>query len=160
MHYCSDPVQTLANVLAHAQYEGFPQIEYEDREYEGFPQIEYEDREYEGFPQIEYEDRDWSQKERVMVTKTRRHRVDDIAVIGFFPQAWGSTALGFGGIGGQAITTAYTIVLESAHFRGYAVYFGGRFAYNVKKASEQFYLDLQGQNMSAVSYRRKYEKEE
>ena len=134
MRYCSDPVQTLANVLAHAQYEGFPQIEYEDR--------------------------DWSQKERVMVTKTRRHRVDDIAVIGFFPQAWGSTALGFGGIGGQAITTAYTIVLESAHFRGYAVYFGGRFAYNVKKASEQFYLDLQVQNMSAVSDRRKYEKEE
>ena len=40
------------------------------------------------------------------------------------------------------------------------VYFGGRFAYNVKKASEQFYLDLQGQNMSAVSDRRKYEKEE
>lgn len=133
MHYCSDPVQTLANVLAHAQYEGFPEIEYEDR--------------------------DWSQKEKVMVTKTRRHRNDDIAVIAMFPQAWSSTALGFGGLGGQAITTAYTIVLKSEYWHGYAVYFGSRFAYMVAKANEQFYLDLQAQHMAEVASRRKYEKE-
>lgn len=28
-----------------------------------------------------------------------------------FPQAWGSTSLGFGGIGGQAMTSAYTTVI-------------------------------------------------
>lgn len=44
-----------------------------------------------------------------------------------FPQTWGSTALGFGGIGGQAITTAqtYVVLANGAIY----VYFGSRFAY-------------------------------
>ena len=135
MNCCNTPIETLANVLAHAKYEGFPRIEYEDR--------------------------DWSIKEKKLyVTKTRHHSNDDIDVIAMFPQVWSSTALGFGGVGGQAITTAYTIVLESDYY-GYAVYFGSRFAYNVKrKASEQFYLDLQGRHMASVADHCKYEKEE
>lgn len=28
-----------------------------------------------------------------------------------FPQVWGDTSLGFGGIGGQAITSAYTTIV-------------------------------------------------
>ena len=43
-----------------------------------------------------------------------------------FPQVWSSTALGFGGCGGQAITQAQTTVIEvdtiQAHYA--AVFFG------------------------------------
>ena len=34
----------------------------------------------------------------------------EFEVISVFSQTWGSTALGFGGIGGQAITSAYTTI--------------------------------------------------
>lgn len=47
-----------------------------------------------------------------------------------FPQTWGSTALGFGGIGGCAMTTAQTYVVT---VQGRVlVYFGPRFAYEIK----------------------------
>ncbi len=46
-----------------------------------------------------------------------------------FPQRWGSTALGFGGIGGQMMTTAQTIVVLAELKREMVVYFDGRFAY-------------------------------
>ena len=47
-----------------------------------------------------------------------------------FPQTWGSTALGFGGIGGSAMTTAQTYVVT---VQGRVlVYFGSRFAYEIK----------------------------
>lgn len=44
-------------------------------------------------------------------------------------QSWGSTALGFGGMGGSAITQALTVVVitDQAH-----VYFGGRHAYDCR----------------------------
>lgn len=47
-----------------------------------------------------------------------------------FPQTWGSTALGFGGIGGQAMTTAQTYVVIT--YGTVYVYFGSRFAYEMK----------------------------
>lgn len=47
-----------------------------------------------------------------------------------FPQWWGSTALGYGGIGGAAITNAYTVVVSTEAEA--CVYFGsGRLAYKV-----------------------------
>ena len=55
--------------------------------------------------------------------------VDDFE-IHMFKQTWGSTALGFGGIGGQAITEANTYVLiPLVYNQKCLVYFGGRFAY-------------------------------
>ena len=42
-------------------------------------------------------------------TKGRLPSVDDYE-LHIFQQTWGSTALGFGGIGGQAMTTANTYV--------------------------------------------------
>ena len=125
------PVETLANALAHAKYEGFASIEYEDR--------------------------DWSQKEKVMVTKTRRHRTDDIEVIAMFPQMWSSTALGFGGLGGQAMTTAYTIVLRSNLLGEYCVYFGSRFAYNIKRCNQKFLEHVANQQLNPVKDRSEYE---
>lgn len=59
-----------------------------------------------------------------------------------FLQVWGSTALGFGGIGGQAMTPAYTVVVVGP--RGDAcVYFAGRFAYHILRPSGAFNDDLQ-----------------
>lgn len=50
--------------------------------------------------------------------------------IHLFEQTWGSTALGFSGIGGQAITTAntYVFVPISCNQKCF-VYFAGEFAY-------------------------------
>jgi len=53
-----------------------------------------------------------------------------------FPQTWGSTSLGFGGPGGQMMTTATTtVVIREAGYAGPAarvlVYFGSGFAYEV-----------------------------
>lgn len=45
-----------------------------------------------------------------------------------FPQMWGSTALGFGGMGGQAMTTAQTYIVVTDYGAAF-VYFAGRFAY-------------------------------
>lgn len=71
--------------------------------------------------------------------------------IHIFEQVWGSTALGFGGIGGQAMTAANTWVFvpiscEQKCF----VYFGGRFAYKVD-GNDKFKKDLLAKRMSAVA---------
>lgn len=106
---------------------------------------------YEGFPEYEFESRDWSKKEPTVITLRRRHSEYNISVYGMFPQVWSSTALGFGGIGGQAITSAYTVVLQSDVGHGYCVYFGGRFAYNILNPTQQFYLDVAERNMHKVA---------
>jgi hypothetical protein len=51
--------------------------------------------------------------------------------IEIFSQTWGSTALGFGGIGGQMMTSAYTILVFVESKTKCFVYFAGRFAYEV-----------------------------
>lgn len=72
-----------------------------------------------------------------------------------FDQTWGSTALGFGGIGGSAMTTARTYVLvpddqEIAH-----VYFAGRYAYTCK-INDAFREDLRNRRMADVIASGKY----
>lgn len=81
-----------------------------------------------------YADRDWDAYHRgdkeATIEKSRAPRVDELH-IDLFPQAWPSTALGYGGVGGQSITWAYTVIIEH---RGTAlVYFGagGRLAYRL-----------------------------
>jgi hypothetical protein len=115
---------------------------------------------YEGFPEYEYETRDWSSKDRdARVTKKTRHDEYHLTILAMFPQTWGSTALGFGGIGGQAITTAYTTVVESDIDASCCVYFGGRFAYRIEHPNEQFRKDLFEQRMNEVSgARKRYER--
>ena len=56
-----------------------------------------------------------------------------------FPETWPSTALGFGGIGGAAITPAYTVVVLCQ--RTAAVYWGGEFAYALEP-TEAFMNDV------------------
>lgn len=55
-----------------------------------------------------------------------------------FRQAWATTALGYGGIGGQAFTNAYTVIVECETTGYAAVYFGGpRLAYLVPPGVEE-----------------------
>lgn len=73
-----------------------------------------------------------------------------------FPQTWSSTALGFSGIGGQAFTTALTVVV--IYRRDAFVYFGGRFAYKVKITNQKIMDDIRSHNMRCVSEKSYYDK--
>jgi hypothetical protein len=132
-----NPIQSLAQALAHAQYEGFPEYEYQDRDWEHYHKT----------------------KEDRRITKHAKHRSSDLIVHAMFPQSWSSTALGFGGLGGQAITPAYTVIIESGHGMGYCVYFGGRFAYRIERATDHFFGDAINQRMAAVKEHAKYIKQ-
>lgn len=73
-----------------------------------------------------------------------------------FEQIWGSTALGFGGIGGQAMTSArtYVFVPVSCNQKCF-VYFAGRFAYAVNY-NDKVREDIVKGNMASVSRAGKY----
>ena len=73
-----------------------------------------------------------------------------------FEQTWGSTALGFGGIGGQMMTSAttYVFIPMSVNQKCF-VYFAGRFAYAVDY-SEKFMKDVLDCNMASVYESGKY----
>lgn len=75
--------------------------------------------------------------------------VDDFDIYSF-EQIWGSTALGFGGIGGMKCTAAITYVFvpfdcEEKCF----VYFGAGFAYSADY-NDEFKKDLESQCMKPV----------
>lgn len=73
-----------------------------------------------------------------------------------FEQTWGSTALGFGGVGGQAITSAITYVFIPISINQKCfVYFAGRFAYAVDY-SEKFMKDVLDCDMASVAESGKY----
>lgn len=73
-----------------------------------------------------------------------------------FEQVWGSTALGFGGMGGQAITSARTYVfIPMKHNQKCFVYFGGRFAYKADY-SQKFMDDVLNGHMESVARASKY----
>ena len=78
-----------------------------------------------------------------------RFNINDFSIY-VFEQTWGSTALGFGGMGGQAMTTANTIVLIPINnHQDCFVYFAGRFAYSVPY-SETFGEDVRNHSMKSV----------
>lgn len=130
-----NPLEALAQSLAHAEYEGFEPIEYEDRDWEQYRKT----------------------KQDVRVKKSRKHTMSDVDVYAMFPQTWGSTALGFGGIGGQAITPAYTIIVHSHYTGKFCIYFGGRFAYRVNRPTQQFFEDVANRRMIEVNGAHIYE---
>ena len=75
-----------------------------------------------------------------------------------FEQTWGSTALGFGGVGGQAITSAITYVFIPISINQKCfVYFAGRFAYAVDY-SEKFMKDVLDCDMASVAESGKYKR--
>ncbi len=84
----------------------------------------------------------------------------DFEVMAVFSQTWGSTALGFGGIGGQSMTSAYTTVIQNYDLGYVAVFFGNVMAYIVRYPNDKFWEDVRGERMGAVRDRHKYEKVE
>lgn len=114
MNYLQNPITDLADCIAHAQYEGFSDIEYETRDWETYR----------------------TTKQDVRIPARRRPTTRDFGVYAMFPQTWGSTALGHGGMGGAAVTDAYTIVLECHATQELLVYFGGTFCYKVSRRSK------------------------
>ena len=73
-------------------------------------------------------------------------RIDEFELC-VFEQTWGSTALGFGGIGGQAITVenTYVFIPECCDQNAF-VYFRGQFAYEAE-VNSVFIEDLKNHNM-------------
>ena len=103
-------------------------------------------------PEVEYDSRRYKQVQdnEPPIIKKRRPYEDEVEVY-CFPQMWGSTALGFGGMGGAAMTNAYTIVVIYKHVTA-CVYFEGRFAYAVEGCiPEEFWQDLRASRMPSVA---------
>lgn len=77
-----------------------------------------------------------------------RYINDVVEDIWQFDQTWGSTALGFNGIGGSALTSALTSVVLKTDGT-VDVYFGTRRAYT-KKMSQKIMDDVQKFQMASV----------
>lgn len=149
MYQPQNPMETLAAALHAACLRDLPEIQYEDRDW-----VTHRTQLDSMSPA---ERKEHYQNEKAggkllgpMIQKTRRPTPHDVEVV-LFPQVWGSTALGYGGIGGQAMTGAYTVVAICSHTDTAAVYFGdgGRLAYLVPGArvAEGFKEDLLRQIM-------------
>lgn len=78
-------------------------------------------------------------------------------IIDVFSQTWGSTALGFDGIGGCAMTNAYTTIILSNDLDYVGIFFGERLAYVIKHPNEKLVEDIKKRNMCSVSNCSKYE---
>lgn len=140
MNYTDDPISNLAECIAHAQYVGFSDIQYETRDWQTW--------------------RDTNGKEDRRIPAVRRPTTRDFIVYAMFPQVWGSTALGHGGMGGASITTAYTVVLECSATEEYLVYFGGTLCYKVNRRSinlATFFDDCKEHNLASKKESGKYQ---
>lgn len=62
---------------------------------------------------------------------SRYYYIDDLTWFSF-PETWGSTALGFGGMGGAAMTTAQTYIVMADLNEAY-VYWGGGYGKTVAR---------------------------
>jgi hypothetical protein len=122
--------------------------------YKDLPDISYTNRDWTAWHALSKEEQDVAIKHNQvpMVQATRRPREDDVEVL-MFPQTWGSTALGYGGMGGASVTSAYTVVVHD--HTCWCVYFGeGELAYLVQyselsdSGKENLRLDIQNQNMA------------
>jgi hypothetical protein len=135
----TNPIETLAGCMAHAAYEAFPEYKYQDRNWAKHDKWRSTLTREEMKTAVAPAD--------CFVEKSRKHSFYDLTVYSMFPQTWSSTALGFGGIGGQAITSAYVCIIESNLVGGYAVYFGGRLAYVINRPNEKFIEDIERHRM-------------
>jgi hypothetical protein len=79
------------------------------------------------------------------------HNIQDFeenCTIWKFRQIWGSTALGFSGVGGQALTPATTIVIK--YQKHAAVYFNGQHAYDLYTLGSKFKEAIMNEQMPSV----------
>jgi len=145
MNYAENPITDLADCVAHAQYVGFSDIEYERMDYDAVRNA-----------------RTAEEKRASMsatVRATRRPTTRDFGVYGMWPQTWGSTALGHGGMGGAAMTTAYTVVLECYHTQEFLVYFGGTWCYTISRRNaniQAFVKDCKNHSLASKQESSRY----
>lgn len=118
MHLGS-PLDAMSNALYHAAWVGLPDRCFQSRDWSAVAH--------------------WTQAQREEAARNNTYPVKDVVcrpapyeceVQAMFSQTWGSTALGFGGLGGAAMTAAYTVVIRGPDGT-MAVYWAGRFAYRV-----------------------------
>jgi len=127
VNYAENPITDLADCIAHAQYAGFSDIHYETRDFEKIRAAKTAE-----------------EKAAALHATTPAHRrptTRDFGVYNFFDQTWGSTSLGHGGMGGAAVTTAYTVILYCMSTQEFLVYFGGSYCYTIKGRNEAFLED-------------------
>ena len=81
-------------------------------------------------------------------------------VLHTFPQMWGSTALGFDVIGGQAMTEAYTTVVHERVTNTFVIFFGEKPCYSLIDPTEEFFGDLKNLRIAGINEaRERYQKE-
>ena len=160
----SNPIETLAACLAHATYEAFPVYTYTDRDWHKYNKWKidvYNKLSKEEQKELYEEERRTKipmEPADCLIEKSRKHSAYDLTVYAMFSQTWSSTALGFGGVGGQAFTSAYVCVIESNLMHQYAVYFGGRLAYVINNPNSEFFDNIANQRMvDSNAGKRKYE---
>lgn len=73
----------------------------------------------------------------------------DICEVYVFEQTWESTALGFGSIGGSALTTDWTHVVMTSDGK-YHVFFNGEYAYSIENPTDKFKSDLANRYMLSI----------
>lgn len=144
----SNPISTLHEALSAAVLRDLPECVYNERDW-----VEWH--------KMSQEERTEALKNNTVPTTThsRRPYTDEVNVT-LFNQGWGSTALGYDGIGGAALSEAYTVIVE---FNGvFCVYFGcGRLAYKIDigKLTDVSYVefckDLDTRNMPGQHEMRK-----
>ena len=147
MNCIDNPLRDMHEALAHAQYEGVSDIEYDNIDLEAVQKARTT------------EERIAAREKKVKSTRRPWHG-RDFWVYAMFDQLWGSTALGHGGMGGASMTTAYTIVLYCQHTREYLVYFGGQYCYKVDRRSknlEVFMKDVAERNLASKKQSEKYQ---
>lgn len=142
----SNPFDALHAALASAEHRDMPDVEYKTRDWNAWNNLSSEER------------KSWGKNipDFIMVDKIRRPYIHELEV-DMFLQGWGSTALGYPGIGGSAMTDAYTVVVSYEH-RKFCVYFGasGQLAYYVdlnmlsRTGRDSFMYDLHDHCMADV----------
>jgi len=149
-----NPIQDLAFAYHDAMFNRFSDIVYQDRDWNKYRK--WRDA------QSKEELADAYKTERAsgitmhqesLVTKHKRPTTYETKLAAMFQQTWSSGALGFGGIAGQAVTPAYSIVIECNG--EYAVYFGSQFAYLVKGSKQAFFDDIRAMQLAPVSVSKK-----
>jgi len=111
------PIATVASAVHHAALVALPDIHYRKRDLTAM--------------------RGWAADKRIaamrdetvpMKDAVRRPDASECEIFAMFPQTWGSTALGYGGLGGAAMTPAYTVVVQGPEGH-LAVYWNTSLAY-------------------------------
>lgn len=128
--HASQPIECVSAALHAACFRDFPVYVYQERDWSRHREWLEQHTDVE---KAEIYEKEQESGELMGPTRTRQRSVtEDDCELTVFVQSWGSTALGYGGgVGGAAVTDAYTVVVECALIQTRAVYFGprGRLAY-------------------------------